>query len=265
MRLRDEVAIITGAGGGIGEAVALCFSREGAKVALVEAVPERLDKVAGLIRSLGGDCFALRADISQRTEVSRMVKEVKEKYGRIDVLVNVAGIYMLSPIENTLEEEWDKVMNVNLKGTFLCSQIAGKVMIGQKKGNIVNIASIAGEVPRVYLGAYSSSKAGVILLTRVMALEWAKYNIRVNAISPGIISTPAAINAFEDERALKARMRTVPLNRIGEPEDVAKAAVFLASEDASYISGCVLPVDGASSISMYQLMSQLITEYKKMS
>lgn len=263
MKLRDKVVIITGAGQGIGEEVAVCFNKEGAKVVLVDVVEERLERVCGRLRSLGNEPVAIKADISQSQQVKQMVEKVKRECGRIDIIVNVAGLYMVSPIEKTSEDEWDKVIDINLKGTFLCSQIAGIEMIEQKMGNIINIASIAGEVPRLYLGAYSSSKAGVILLTKVMALEWAKYNIRVNAINPGIISTPSAVKAFDDQESLKARIKTIPLDRMGSPEDVAKAALFLASEDSSYITGCVLPVDGASSISMYWLMSRLIAEYKK--
>ena len=186
-----------------------------------------------------------------------MVRDVLKIFGRIDGLVNVAGIFMKSPIEEVSEQDWDRVIAVNLKGTFLCSQAVGREMIKQGGGSIVNFASVAGHTPQIYSGAYSPSKAGVVLLTKIMAVEWAKYNIRVNAVSPGPIVTPMTDSIYNTETLRKARTRSIPMNRFGNPEEVAKAVVFLVSDESSYVTGHALSIDGGSLDSMFYLVGLL--------
>jgi NAD(P)-dependent dehydrogenase (short-subunit alcohol dehydrogenase family) len=180
-----------------------------------------------------------------------------DAFGRIDILANAAGMFIRSPIEEVSEEDWDRVINVNLKGTFLCSQAVGKIMLRQGGGSIVNIASIAGHTPQIHLGAYSPSKAGVLLLTKIMAVEWAGRNVRVNAISPGPTATPMFNAIYQSESQLNRRKKAIPMNRFASPEETARAALFLLSNDAAFMTGHALVIDGGSLDSMYYLMSLL--------
>jgi len=258
VKLKGKVTIVTGSSRGIGKAISLEFARQGADVVVnahrdIKAMFETVEE----IRSLGHESIPIVADVSNSKDVKKLVNETVKEFGKIDVLVNNAGIMRPAPIEELSEDDWDNVMNVNLKGAFLCSKYVGKQMIKQKKGVILNIASIAGLVPEVFAGAYSPSKAALISLTHLLALEWAKYNIRVNAICPGPVET-AMTNAEWPGKKREARIKAIPLKRFGKPEEVAKAAVFLASEDSSYVTGHALVIDGGSSKSMYYLLNLLI-------
>jgi NAD(P)-dependent dehydrogenase (short-subunit alcohol dehydrogenase family) len=235
------------------------LAKEGSDVMVTDIISQTAKEVSEEIRTIGRRSLSLEMDVSNGNQVKEMVKTALAAFGRIDVLVNVAGIFIKSPIEEVSEQDWDRVITVNLKGTFLCSQAVGKEMIKQGGGSIVNFASVAGHTPQIYSGAYSPSKAGVILLTKIMAVEWAKYNIRVNAVSPGPISTPMTDSIYNTEKLKKGRARAIPLNRFGTPEEVAKAIVFLASEDASYITGHALTIDGGSLDSMFYLVGLLST------
>jgi NAD(P)-dependent dehydrogenase (short-subunit alcohol dehydrogenase family) len=259
MKLEKKVAIVTGGGQGIGKAICLSFAREGSDVMVTDIVSETAKEVSKEIEAIGRRSLSFGMDVSNGKHVQEMVQTALKTFGRIDVLVNVAGIFIKSPIEEVSEQDWDRVIAVNLKGTFLCSQAVGKEMIKQGGGSIVNFASVAGHTPQIYSGAYSPSKAGVILLTKIMAVEWAKYNIRVNAVSPGPITTPMTDSIYNTEKLKKGRARAIPLNRFGTPEEVAKAIVFLASEDASYITGHALTIDGGSLDSMFYLVGLLST------
>lgn len=255
MKLKGKKAIVTGSGQGIGRGIALAFAREGADVIVADINSETLRKTVRELESLGVQSLAVRTDVTKSRDVRNLIKETLKKFGRIDILVNNAGIAIKAPIEEYSERDWDKTINLNLKGVFLCSQTAGKYMIKQRGGNIINIASIAGHMPEVLLGAYSPSKAGVIALTGVLAMEWSKYNIRVNAISPGPILTPALKATYADKKALTTRRNAIPMNRFGTTQDIGKAAVFLASDDSDYITGHTLVVDGGSLKCMYWLLS----------
>lgn len=244
MKLEEKVSIVTGGGQGIGRAVSLKLAEEGSDVLVSDVVKETAKQVAGEVQGKGRKADWCEVDVSNGNQVKEMVEMAMDTFGRIDVLVNVAGIVNRSPIEETTEEDWERVMAVNLKGTFLCSRDAGKVMIKQGGGSIVNFASVAGHTPQIYLGAYSSSKAGVILLTKMMAIEWAKHKVRVNAVSPGPITTPMTQAIYHTPELKARRARAVPMNRFGEPEEVANTVAFLASDDSSYITGQSLPVDG---------------------
>lgn len=217
-------------------------------------------EVSEQVQAMGRRSLPLEMDVSNGSHVRGMVKAALSTFGRIDILINVAGIFIKSPIEDVSERDWDRVIAINLKGTFLCSQAVGREMIKQGSGSIVNFASIAAHTPQIFSGAYSPSKAGVVLLTKIMAVEWAKYNIRVNAVSPGPITTPMTDSIYNTEKLKKGRARAIPLNRFGAPEEVAQAVVFLASDEASYITGHALAIDGGSLNSMFYLMGLLSSQ-----
>jgi 3-oxoacyl-[acyl-carrier protein] reductase len=259
MRLKDKVALITGASRGIGKGIALKFAEEGADVAINYCQNMKMaETLADQIRSLGGQALTVKADVSKSAEVNSMAGNVLDAFDKIDILVNNAGIFIGGGVADLKEEIWDRVMAVNLKGVFLCCQAIGKYMIDNRiRGSIINIASISGKLPELNGNAYSPSKAGVISLSALLAVEWAKYGIRVNALSPGPVMTPLQKKIYSTPDLLNARNRGIPMNRHGEPEEIGKAAAFLASEDSSYITGENLSVDGGSQASMFHLIHQL--------
>jgi NAD(P)-dependent dehydrogenase (short-subunit alcohol dehydrogenase family) len=244
MRLKNRVAIVTGAGGGIGRAIAIRFSEEGALVVVNGRHEENITSVADEITEKGHKAIHMKADVSNSSAVKNMVNTIFEKFGKIDILVNNAAVLASSPIESINEEDWDKVMSTNLKSVFLCSKIVGQEMIKAMNGNIINIASIAAHQPYPLGGAYSTSKAGIFMFTKQLAIEWAKHNIRVNGISPGLIRTPMTETQYQHQETHEKRIQLVPLGRIGTPEDIANTAVFLASDESSYITGQSILVDG---------------------
>jgi 3-oxoacyl-[acyl-carrier protein] reductase len=259
MRLKNKVAIVTGASQGIGRGIALGLAEAGANVVVnYNQHLEAAEAVADKIQKLGRQAIVSQGDVSKSENVKRIVQQALETFGKVDILVNNAGIFVADPIEETKEEDWDRVIAVNLKGVFLCCQTVGRHMIARKSGgSIINVASISGHIPEIHGGAYTPSKSGVIGLTRLLAIEWSKYNIRVNAISPGPIMTPLQRKAYPSEKLLEARNSAIPMGRHGKPEEIAKAAVFLASDDAGYITGEEITVDGGSQVSMFQLVHQL--------
>ncbi|MEM2921450.1 MAG: SDR family NAD(P)-dependent oxidoreductase, partial [Candidatus Bathyarchaeia archaeon] len=221
MKLKGRVAIVTGAGKGIGKAVALTLSEEGATVIVSDIDEESMKNTASQIDSHGGEVVAIRADVSSKTDVKNLFEKVVERFGRVDILVNSAGIFSRTPILEMSEEEWDKVLDVNLKGTFFCCQEALPIMFKQKTGKIINIASLAGKRGGVTSGInYSSSKAGVMALTRSLAKFSAPHNVIVNAVAPGIIDTDM-IKAYPPELKEK-QIQDIPLKRLGTAEEVAK-------------------------------------------
>jgi NAD(P)-dependent dehydrogenase (short-subunit alcohol dehydrogenase family) len=245
--LMGKTAIITGGRRGIGKAIAMTFAAAGANLAVCDISVDdgSLFDTAEQIKQLGVQCLALQKDISKRTDVEEMVQTAVAEFGQIDILVNCAGVWI--PGESLIEcseEHWDKVINTNLKGCYLCCQAAGKVMAAQKKGNIINISSQVGLTPGAGAGAYPTSKAGIIMITRQLALELAHFGIRVNALAPGIVKTDFNSQFWKDPAAEKQASSMVPLNRLAEPEDVAEAALFLASDSSSYITGEILAVNG---------------------
>lgn len=243
MRLVNKVAIITGGGNGLGRAICMALAGEGCKVVVSDIDVSSGKTVRRKIMSLGRKAIYIKADVSKEEEVNQMTKTTLETFGRIDILVNNAGIFYRGSIEEMKEEDWNKVIDVNLKGVFLCSKTVIKQMKKQKSGNIVNIASIAGKTGGILSGAnYVVSKAGVIGFTKRLAKEMGPYGVNVNAVAPGSIDTPMvrAMPAEETESLVKM----IPLGRIGQPEDVASAVVFLVSREAGYITGVTLHVDG---------------------
>ncbi len=256
LKLQEQVAIVTGASQGIGRGITLSLAEAGADVVVnCHRNVQLAEQVMDEIPALGRRAIVARADVSKSGDVMRMVELALETFGKIDILVNNAGIEVSGAIEDLSEENWDRVMAVNLKGVFLCSQAVGKTMIQRKAGgSIINIASISGSTPETNSGAYTPSKAGVIGLTRLLAMEWAKYSIRVNSVSPGPVMTAMQRNAYPSEALLAARNSAVPMNRHGSTEEIGRAVVFLASDDSSYMTGTDLVVDGGSLPSMFHLI-----------
>lgn len=246
MRLKGKRSIVTGAARGIGYAIARKFSEEGSKVAIIDVDAQGGERAARKLRSeVGADVFFIAADVSHELDVKRFFEKALREFGRIDVLVNNAGIHMAKPTINVELQEWNRIIEVNLTGVFLCSKEAAKHMINIGGGSIINIASIDGIVALPERAAYCVSKAGVIQLTKVLAVEWAKYGIRVNAIAPGytkteIVRSLIARGVVKEEKVTQR----CPMGRMANPSEIALAALYLASDESSYVTGETLVVDG---------------------
>lgn len=239
---KDKTTIVTGAAKGIGYGIALAFAKESANVVLADFDESTNENSAQEIEKLtGSKCVAVKCDVSKKEEVDALVGTTMEKFGAVDILVNNAGIYPIKPFSELTETDWDRVIDINLKSIFFCSQAGVKVM--KNGGKIINISSIASLVGFEGLTHYCASKGGINGMTRALALELAPQKINVNAIAPGLISTPGVSAGLNDE-ALKQMMTMIPWNRAGLPEDIANATVFLASPGADYITGQVLVIDG---------------------
>ncbi len=240
MRLKDRVAIVTGSGSGMGEAVARLFSDEGARVLVADLNGRAANSVASQI---GANAHPVQVDITNESQVVAMVGEAVGAFGRVDILVNCAGMADFRKTEDTTLEMWQKVVDVNLTGTFLCCREAGRRMIEGGGGAIVNIASTSGISGTPYMAAYSAAKHGVVGLTRELATEWGKHNIRVNCICPGATETSMLLGTTTETYRAERRKR-VPLGKLGQPSEQAQAMLFLASPESSYVNGAVLCVDG---------------------
>jgi len=243
MKLKDRVAIVTGAARGIGKAIAWIFVREGAKVVLVDVEKARLEALQEEIRKKGGQALAVPCDVAKASEVKQMVDQVHRAFGRIDILVNNAGIIRRGTIETVTEEDWDRVMAVNLKGPFNCSKAVVEIMKKQDYGKIVNVSSIAGKTGDITSApGYGPSKAGLDALTKTLARQLAGYGIHVNGVAPHAIETEMSAEWPPEKR--KAIVEAIPLKRLGKPEDVAEAVLFLASDSAAFITGEIIDVNG---------------------
>ena len=242
MKLKDKVALVTGAAQGIGRAVALILAENGADIVVSDINLEKAEETAKEIEGIGRKAMAIRVNVANPGDVEGMVDAVLERFGRIDILVNNAGIARDKLILRMTEEDWDTVLSINLKGTFNCTKAVVKQMSKQRSGKIVNIASVSGEMGNPGQANYSASKAGVIGFTKTIAREFAQRGINVNAIAPGYIQTP--MTEALPEKAKEELKRMIPVERLGQPEDVAEAVLFLVSESSSYITGHVLNVNG---------------------
>ncbi|OIO45846.1 MAG: hypothetical protein AUJ31_03100 [Parcubacteria group bacterium CG1_02_39_15] len=245
--LKEKVAIITGARRGMGKSHALRLAKAGAKVVVSDISEEECQKVVDEIKKNRGEAMAVKCDVTKKGEVENMVKQAIGKWGRIDILVNNAGICQFKPFLEITEEEWDRTININLKGYFLCAQAAAKEMVKQKSGVIVNIASVAmGQqgVGMPNIVHYCASKGGIVGMTEALAVELAPFNIRVNAISPGAIETPMVDLLKTDPKTMEGVLARVPLHRMGKPEEVSNLVLFLVSDDSSYMTGSTVVIDG---------------------
>jgi 3-oxoacyl-[acyl-carrier protein] reductase len=245
MKLKGRVVIVTGGARGIGKAIALTFLREGAKVAIIDSDKERLEILKKEFEKENKEVIVIPCDITKGSEVNAMVDQVHKRLGRIDILVNNAGIIRRGTIDTVTEEDWDRVIEVNLKGTFNCCKAVSGIMKQEGYGKIVNVSSIAGKMGDITSApGYGPSKAGVDALTKTLARQLAPYGINVNAVSPHAIETEMSAQWSEERQ--KEIIASIPLGRLGKPEDVANAVLFLASDEASFITGEILDVNGGA-------------------
>jgi len=240
--LEGKAALITGGARGIGKEIAMVFAKHGANIAICDVNLEEAEKTAKEIQDMGRGSVAFKADVTDSRQVQDMVDKILDKFSKIDILINNAGITKDNLLLRMSEEEWDKVIAVNLKGTFVCTKLVSKVMLKQRSGKIVNLASIIGIMGNAGQANYAASKAGIIGLTKSVAKELASRNICVNAIAPGFIRTDMTSRLPEEVQ--KKMLSVIPLARFGEAKDVADLALFLSSESSSYITGQVIQVDG---------------------
>lgn len=244
-RLDGSVAVLPGGAGGIGSAMAMGLATYGADIVIAGRSLEHAEEAAEPIRKLGRQVMTHVVEVTDPDSVNRLVDATVERFGRLDILINLAGTNFEAPAEDFPLAEWKRVLDLNLTGTFLCCQAAGRVMIRQQRGKIINISSVRGQlgIRRGY-AAYCPSKAGVNLLTKQLATEWAKYNVNVNCIAPTFISTPLVAHMLNDQNFYNSLVNRIPLGRVGTPDDLVGAAVFFASPASDFITGHVLLVDG---------------------
>jgi NAD(P)-dependent dehydrogenase (short-subunit alcohol dehydrogenase family) len=243
-KLDGRVALVTGGGRGIGRAIALALAHAGADVAISGRTTSQLQSTAEEIRGLGRKSLAVTADVSKLQDIENMVRTVVNEFGRLDILVNNAGINKRVPSLEVTEELWDSIVDTNLKGTFFCCQAAGRVMLKQGKGKIINICSLTSQIGMTTIAPYGATKTGILGLTRSLAAEWARHGINVNAIGPGYHETDLTRPLLENKAWMEKLLPRIPIGRVGTTEDLMGVAVFLASDASNYISGEIIYVDG---------------------
>ena len=245
MRLKDKIALVTGSSRGVGRAVALSYGKEGAKVVVNYTSNEKAaNEVVDALQSMGTKAIAVKADVSQKADADHLVAAAIETFGGLDILVNNAGFTRPAMMLKMTEEQWDQVVDIHLKGAFLCSQAAGNQMKEQKRGKIINVMSVAGLVGTVGQINYSAAKGGILSMTKSIARELARYNVCANVISLGIVATEMSEKITTDEKLREIYMNRILLKRFAEPDDIAPAFIFLASDEGNYITGQLLCVDG---------------------
>lgn len=245
MRLKDKTALVTGSSRGVGRAIALSYGREGAKIVINYTSNEKAaNEVVDALEKMGTKAIAVKADVAQKADADRLVAAAIETFGGLDILVNNAGFTRPAMMLKMTEDQWDQVVDIHLKGAFLCSQAAGNQMKEQKKGKIINVMSVAGLVGTVGQINYSAAKGGILSMTKSIARELARYNVCANVISLGIVATEMSEKITTDEKLREIYMNRILLKRFAEPDDIAPAFVFLASDEADYITGQLLCVDG---------------------
>jgi NAD(P)-dependent dehydrogenase (short-subunit alcohol dehydrogenase family) len=247
--LSGKIAIVTGGNQGIGLAIARGLAEAGATVVIANRRAAEGQKAADMLRSEKLKALAIPVDIAKLPSIDELVKKMRDKFGKIDILVNNAGVVLRKPALDFTEAEYDRIMDINLKGTFFCCQAVGREMVRQKKGKIINVSSTVSQVAQVDRAVYAASKAGISHLTRALALEWAPFNVNVNAIGPGVTHTDINRQYFQDHpEALQAFINDIPVGRAGQVDDCIGAAVFLASDAADFITGQTLIIDGGMTI-----------------
>ena len=242
--LKGRVAVVTGSGRGIGKALALGLAQAGADVVVLARTAADIEQTAAEIQSLGGKALAVPTDVRVADQIDNMVKTALQEFGRIDILVNNAGASFFAPTLSLSEGGWDALVRENLKTPFLCGKAVAPAMIKQGKGSIINISSTEGMRSAATCAAYAAAKAGVINLTRSLAVEWAPHHIRVNVICPGFIENPGLPQALEQFPALQERFSKIPLSRMGKQEDIVGAVIYLASDASDYVTGANITIDG---------------------
>ena len=248
--LKDKVAVVTGAASGIGQEIVRVLSTAGARIAAADRDGRGLEKTCSSIED--EEAIPLTMDLMENGAEEVIVERTVKTFGSLDVLINCAGIFPTSPALKLANDEWDRVLGINLRVPFLCSQAAARWMVGERRpGNIVNIASAAGSIVRPGIAHYATSKAALIMLTKVLALEWAEHDIRVNAVAPGLVETPGVteglLNTEEGRQEHLRKLDKIPMARVGEPREIADAVLFLASDNSSFVTGHTLYVDGGYS------------------
>lgn len=252
--LNDKVCVVTGGGSGIGRAVAMGFAAARAKVAVLDKDEAGARETARLLNDSGGTALSFACDTTDYAAVERANAAIKSSLGDADVLVNCAGVGKYVPLAEASLEEWNRVIGVNLTGYFICSQIFGRAMLARGDGALVHISSIGAEQATPNMGSYSVSKAGATMLSRLLAAEWGPHGVRSNAVQPGLVQTPMTQANYSNPAVAKARSQAVPVGRIGQPEDIARVVVFLASPQASYVNGAQVLVDGGLASSLMRLL-----------
>lgn len=244
MKLQDKVCIVTGGSRGLGFAIAIKFAQEGARVAICDVNEESLNKAVEEIKKINSEVMGFKVDVTNKEDIENMVKAIIDKYGRVDVLVNNAGILMDAQLHKMTDEQFDKVIDVNLKGVFLCTRAVVDIMRAQESGSIINLSSLAGVYGNFGQTNYAATKAGIVGFTKTWAKELGRKGIRANAIAPGLIDTPLMRTLPEKIQGKMAKM--IPLQRFGKPEEIANVAAFLASDESSYVNGVTIEVSGGA-------------------
>jgi NAD(P)-dependent dehydrogenase (short-subunit alcohol dehydrogenase family) len=242
--LDGKVAIVTGSGRGLGRAMSIALAEAGADVVVAARSFDQVCETSKEIEKLGRKCLPVKTDVTNGEDVNSLVKKTLDQFGGIDILINNVGMAIVKDLINTSPEEWQRQLDVNLTSAYLCCRAAGKHMLEKGRGKVINVATVAGVRGKWQMCGYGASKAGVIQLTKTLAVEWSRYNVSVNCIIPGIFYTSATKSVLDNDEMREIRIRKVPLKRYGMPEDIGPLAVFLSSAASDFITGAVIPIDG---------------------